>query len=104
LMEVLYTTAVQTMKWNEGSGRASERHPAALFDVPTNLDVGVGYDALQTRLAAFRGQSSADFTCLDDYRAALMLGLGAYNDGSWRHPNLAYGQAVVGGAVDYKVF
>ncbi len=52
LMQVLYRTAVEDLQWNSGQPGTS-RHPAALFVVPTNLDLGSHFVAQLGRRKGF---------------------------------------------------
>ncbi|MEW6758629.1 MAG: hypothetical protein AB1347_10445, partial [Acidobacteriota bacterium] len=93
LMQVLYSTAVQTQRWLPGNGRGAERHPARLFDPDVSLALGASFDAKQT--ACQLGDASWNFTSLEAFRDAWIRGFGAYNTGVCREPNKDYGGTIL---------
>jgi len=93
LMQVLYTTAVQTQGWLAGNGRGAERHPARLFDPDVSLDLGASYDARQT--ACQLGDASWNLTSPEAFREAWIRGFGAYNTGKCTKRNDPYAEGIL---------
>ena len=79
LMQVLYTTAVQTQEWCKGRNRGAERHPCFLFDPAVSLDLGASFDAKQ--ISCQLADASSNLISVETFREALVRGFGAYNTG-----------------------
>jgi hypothetical protein len=98
LLQVLYTTAVETMQWNVGQSGLT-RHPSYLFDPGTSLDLGTGYDSRNIRAVPFHGNAAPDFATLMEFQQSLETGFQQYNP---RWPG--YGHDVVIKGYLFKVF
>lgn len=91
LLHIRYTTAVQLMAWKKDEDPCL-RHPYLLFDPETNLNLGVGYLASLVRSESFRNSPSIENR--EQWVQALKKGVGSYNSGDPKNPNLNYAAAV----------
>jgi hypothetical protein len=99
LMQVLYTTAVETQEWRKGEGGAA-RHPADLLLPDVSLDLGVGYDAkVSIRKRLFEGS----FDALGQYQTAIVLAFSYYNSNNAYHVN-DYGRPIVSQSGAFKPY
>jgi len=81
LLQVMYTTAVERMKWKPGPGRGIERHPAYLLDPAVSLDLGAGYDAELVRDWGLGGAPHKPLLRPADLVAAIRHGIGRFSTG-----------------------
>lgn len=100
LMQVLYTTAVQTQEWLPGLHRGAERHPALLFDPEVSLDLGASCDAKM--VTCHLPDPVSNFLGAESFRDALVKGFGSYNMGKCPTRNDAYAWPILNGGPAFR--
>jgi len=95
LMQIMYPTAVSEAEWE--TQNPERRHPSYLFNVETNLDVGVKYD----KILFYRGNRSRNSPSFSDYSIylnALQTMFQNYNNPR----GTGYGFTIIGGSSAFK--